>query len=277
MFKKGDFASYFLGVIVGISAGLLLTLKFWGHAWWQSVIACLVGFVVGLFVADWRAMLKLISQSARQAVKFHFSKTKTIGKKKVVEFFCGCFLIWQSIIFYVISFYAACLLSHVPLRQAWTSPGNYLECCFAIFFGITFFISTLLSLEDYVSPKETIIMYWKLIVVVSWFLLRLVFFAAAYLIMTIPFFLLFILYFCQSIWKEKEKKLLFAAVCIVFGIAIGTFRRSYFYGIFSGCLLFSLTNLVDRIGLKEKAGAMTPYLLVSALWRKIPVFKFGLE
>jgi hypothetical protein len=71
--------TYFLGIAVGVTGALFLSLKLFSGNWPLIVLSCLAGVIIGLFVVDHRAMIKICRESGNV---FSGSLRERIGEEK---------------------------------------------------------------------------------------------------------------------------------------------------------------------------------------------------
>jgi hypothetical protein len=56
---KTNYAKMLYGSVIGILGALVLTLNIWGNEWYKVVLATLIGIIIGLFIADYKAMIEI--------------------------------------------------------------------------------------------------------------------------------------------------------------------------------------------------------------------------
>lgn len=54
------------GSVIGILGALVLTLNVWGNEWYKVVLATLAGIIIGLFIADYKAMIEIFRSIFRK-------------------------------------------------------------------------------------------------------------------------------------------------------------------------------------------------------------------
>ncbi|MDD4901987.1 MAG: hypothetical protein PHE24_02515 [Patescibacteria group bacterium] len=303
MFKKGDFTGYLLSVLMGISATELLTMKFWGSAWWQVAIACAVGVIAGLFIADHRAMIVIGQKTVKKSMAFlktagecwegkklHQANWSGRGKKiagvawrisgAVARLFC--FLLLYSLtsaIFFV-------FLGH-PFSYGFNfisighiSAGAGMPLLFLAISWMWIWFSPYGSIannnsktEGLAREKEIISENWRLLRFLPLWYLRISLSILVYLGMIVAAIALFFGNFAAEIWGRK--KLLFVGICIVAGALFGTWLNyfltrqiSFLAGLLCGGIIFCAGYAADRFRIPAVSA---PFFWAHGWLKEIPM------
>ena len=73
-----------LGIVVGITGVLLLTLNYWGNTWWQIAISLLVGILVGVTIADHKEFFRILRSATEKIFKSLSEKIRKIKFRSII-------------------------------------------------------------------------------------------------------------------------------------------------------------------------------------------------
>lgn len=129
---KKEVIKNLFGIIIGISAGLLLTLKFWGNDWWQIVTSMAVGVIVGLIIANLEKVPQAFIATKLFLVTLSFKKEDDPFRyKRKIILNAEQKSIFSAVVFIIINFI---LFFSLFLFISMSFLFIFIEICIGIFF-----------------------------------------------------------------------------------------------------------------------------------------------